>query len=152
MTKKQHRSTESSEERTLSAKALFHNRGFKCTPQRLAVLRALEQCRGHMAISEIHAKVRDTLPGTGLATVYRALETLINISLVVKVHLEDNRHSYSIAPEGHRHPVVCVECSSVVEFAECPLQDIADAVSKRTGFLVERHFLQLFGRCQKCRL
>jgi Fe2+ or Zn2+ uptake regulation protein len=129
---------------------LFHNRGFKCTPQRLAVLSVLEGSLTHLSIAEIHKRVKRILPGTGLATVYRALETLVDLRLVVRVHLEDGCHSYAIAPNGHQHPIVCIECSRVAEFAECPLEDISRKLSKETGFEIQDHFLQLFGKCQKC--
>jgi len=94
--------------------------------------------------------VKELLPGTGLATVYRSLETLIDLGLVVKVHLEDGCHSYAVAPEGHRHPIVCTECNKVIEFAECPLDKISEKLSRDTGIQIQNHFLQLFGKCREC--
>jgi Fur family ferric uptake transcriptional regulator len=106
-------------------KAFFHSKKLKCTPQRLAVLKALRESGAYMSINQLDRKVKEMLPGTGLATVYRALETLEDLGLVVKVHLEDGCHSYAVAPEGHMHPVVCTECSRVIEFAECPLGELS---------------------------
>jgi len=133
-------------------RTLFHKRGLKCTPQRLAVLSVLHDSLSHISISEIYKKVRKALPGTGLATVYRSLETLADLGLVLRVHLEDGGHSYAVAPDGHQHPIVCIECDRVVEFAECPLEDISNKLSKKTGFLIQKHLLQLFGKCKKCRV
>lgn len=135
-----------------SIRALFHKHGLKCTPQRLAVLSVLHNSTEHISISEIFNNVRKILSGTGLATVYRALETLADLGLVLRVHLEDGCHSYAIAPDGHQHPLVCIECNRVVEFAECPLEDISKRLSKKTGFIIQKHFLQLFGKCQKCQM
>ena len=103
-----------------------------------------------MSINSIHVKVKALIPGMGLATVYRALETLVELNLAVKVHLEDGCHSYALATQGHRHPIVCTECSKVIEFAECPIEDISKKLSKNTGFKVQNHFLQLFGQCKEC--
>lgn len=133
-------------------RTLFHGHGLKCTPQRLSVLSVLHNSSSHISISEIYKKVRRILPGTGLATVYRSLETLADLGLVLRVHLEDGCHSYAVAPDGHQHPIVCIECNRVVEFAECPLEDISKKLSKKTGFLIQKHFLQLFGKCQKCQV
>ncbi len=132
-------------------RAVFHSKKLKCTPQRLAVLRALRESGAYMSISRLDSKVKEMLPGTGLATVYRALETLEDLGLVVKVHLEDGCHSYAVAPEGHRHPVVCTECNKVIEFAECPLDTLSEKLSKDTGIQIDNHFLQLFGKCRECR-
>ena len=123
----------------------------KCTPQRQAVLKVLQDTRAYLSINKIYTKVKELLPGTGLATVYRSLETLVRLDLVVKVHLEDGCHSYATAPEGHKHPIVCTDCSRVIEFTECPIEDISKKLSKETGVLIKTHFLQLFGKCQECR-
>ncbi|MEQ9619933.1 MAG: transcriptional repressor [Deltaproteobacteria bacterium] len=133
-----------------SLRAIFHKKSLKCTPQRLAVLKVLQDNAAYLSINNIHLKVKDLLPETGLATVYRSLETLVELDLAVKVHLEDGCHSYAIAPEGHRHPVVCTECNKVIEFADCPLDKLSEKLSRDTGVLIQNHFLQLFGKCREC--
>ncbi len=132
-------------------KNIFHKQGLKFTPQRRAVLKVLQDTQAYLSINRIHTKVKELLPGTGLATVYRSLETLVELELAVKVHLEDGCHSYTLAPEGHRHPIVCTDCSRVIEYTECPIQDISKKLSKKTGVLIKTHFLQLFGKCEECR-
>ena len=132
-------------------KLIFHKKGLKFTPQRRAVLKVLQDTHAYLSINKIHAKVKELLPGTGLATVYRSLETLVELKLAVKVHLEDGCHSYATAPEGHRHPIVCTDCSRVIEYTECPIEDLSKKVSKDTGIPIQNHFLQLFGKCEQCR-
>ena len=131
-------------------KDFFHEKGLKCTPQRLAVLKVLQDTRAYLSINIIHQKVKELLPDTALATVYRSLETLVDLDLAVKVHLEDGCHSYAIAPEGHKHPIVCTDCNKVIEFTECPLEDISNKISKETGVKINTHFLQLFAKCGEC--
>jgi len=131
-------------------KEIFHDKGLKCTPQRQAVLKVLQDSKGYLSINRIHSNVKELLPETGLATVYRSLETLVELNLVVKVHLEDGCHSYAIAPEGHRHPIVCTDCNSVIEYTECPMEDLSKKISKDTGIQINTHFLQLFGKCKEC--
>ncbi len=133
-------------------KDIFNKRGLRCTPQRLAVLKVLHDTQVYLSISAIHSKVKEILPYTGLATVYRSLETLVSLRLAVKVHLDDGCHSYAIAPQGHCHPILCTECNRVVEFAECPLEDLSNRISEKTGVQIDTHFLQLFGKCEECRI
>lgn len=129
---------------------IFHEHGLKFTPQREAVLKVLKDSRAYLSIGRIHERVKELQPGTGLATVYRSLETLVELELAVKVHLEDGCHSYALAPEGHRHPIVCTDCSKVIEYTDCPIEGLSKKVSKDTGILIENHFLQLFGKCGQC--
>ena len=131
-------------------KGIFHDKGLKCTPQRQAVLKVLQESKGYLSISKIHRNVKEHLPETGLATVYRSLETLVELNLVVKVHLEDGCHSYAVAPKGHRHPIVCTDCNRVIDYTECPMEDLSKKLTKDTGILIQNHFLQLFGTCKQC--
>ncbi len=133
-------------------KAIFRGGRLKCTPQRLAVLGILQKSMKHLSINEVHRGVKKILPRTGLATIYRALETLEELCLVVRVHLEDGCQSYALAPSGHQHPMVCVGCNRVVDFEECPVEDISRRLSRETGFKIQQHFLQLFGKCRECQV
>lgn len=133
-------------------KEIFRQKGLKCTPQRLALIKVLQDSNGYLSITRIHKKVKEILPETGLATVYRSLEILEELNLAVKVHLEDGCHSYALAPEGHRHPIVCTDCSKVIEYTECPMEDLSKKISKETGVQINTHFLQLFGKCRECQL
>ena len=117
-----------------SIKTLFHKRGLKCTPQRLAGLSILEENSRHFSVTEIHKKVKKVLPGMGLATVYRALEALVDLGLVVRVHLEDGCHNYAVAPIGHQHSIVCVGCNRVMDFAECPIRSISRKLSRHISY------------------
>jgi Fur family ferric uptake transcriptional regulator len=131
-------------------KTFFHKQGLKCTPQRLVVLSVLKESQKFFSIMEIHKSVKKILPGTGVATIYRALETLIDLGLVIRVHLEDGCQSFAVAPIGHHHPIVCIGCKRVVDFAECPIEAISGKLSRKTGFTIQNHFLQLFGKCRAC--
>lgn len=131
-------------------KSVFHEHGLKFTPQREAVLKALKDSGAYLSIGRIHDRVKELRPGTGLATVYRSLETLVQLHLVEKLHLEDGSHSYALAPEGHLHPIVCTDCNKVIEYTECPIEGLSKKVSQDTGISIENHFLQLFGKCGEC--
>ncbi len=132
------------------ATGMLRARGLKCTPQRLAVLHSLIDSAHHLSVAEVHSRVQATYPGIGLATVYRTLELLADLKLIVRLHLEDGCHRYTTASSGHRHQLVCSGCGLVVEFAECSLASIAEDLASRTSFKIEGHWLQLLGKCQSC--
>lgn len=133
-----------------NVQALFKSRGLKCTPQRIAVYKVIEGSRTHLSIEKIHAGVKKILPNIGLATVYRTLDYLITLGLIEKVHLDDGCHSYTSVLSGHRHALVCRVCDQIVEYEDCPLEGIKNQVSKKTGFKIDNHYLQLFGTCSEC--
>jgi Fur family ferric uptake transcriptional regulator len=124
-----------------SAVGKIRGRGYKATPQRLAVLRALAE-EQHQSLEEIRARCSEV----GLVTVYRTLDVLSEIGVVRRLDLGDGPR-YELA-EDHHHHLICESCGDISEFEECPLD------LRRLGlvdFEVSAHSLELYGRCAACR-
>lgn len=119
----------------------IRGRGYKATPQRLAVLAALE-AEQHQRLEEIRARC----PEVGLVTIYRTLDLLAEIGAVRRLDLGDGPR-YELA-EDHHHHLICESCGDVTEFERCPL----DLGSLRgMDFEVSSHTLEIYGRCGTCR-
>ena len=126
-------------------------RGYKLTRPRRAVLRVIAEAGQRLNPAEIHARARQVYRQTGLVTVYRTLDVLVECGAVRKVHETDGCHAYALASEGHSHHVICANCHSVTEFGDCDLAGLLKAVQRRTGYKIEGHWLELFGQCPACR-
>ncbi|MBI3242760.1 MAG: transcriptional repressor [Chloroflexi bacterium] len=129
----------------------FAARGYKLTQPRRAVLKVIAEAGASLSPAEIHARAKKMHARTGLVTVYRTLEALVECGSIRKVHQTDGCHSYAPASEGHAHHVICEKCHAVTEFDNCDLADLLKAVQRRTGFKVESHWLELFGLCPNCK-
>jgi Fur family transcriptional regulator, ferric uptake regulator len=127
------------------------SRGYKLTQPRRAVLRVLAQSAASLSPAEIRRLAQTHYPQTGLVTVYRTLEVLVDCGAVRKVHQADGCHGYALASEGHAHHVICARCRAVVEFDGCDLTALFKRVQRRTGYRIEEHWLELFGLCPACR-
>lgn len=134
------------------AKLLLIDKGLKSTPQRLAVIHVLHSTEKYLSINEILEGVKELLPKTGLATIYRTLDMFVELGIVMRVHFPDGCHSYTISPKDHSHHMVCTKCDTVFNFSECPINELNSSLLKQKGFKVNRHFVQLFGECQDCRI
>jgi Fur family ferric uptake transcriptional regulator len=126
-------------------------RGYKLTQPRRAVLKILAQSQASLSPAEIHARAQKIHRKTGLVTVYRTLEVLAACGAVKKVHQSNGCHSYAPASAGHAHHVVCEKCHTIAEFEGCDLNDLLEAVQRRTGFKVQGHWLELSGLCPSCK-
>ncbi len=125
--------------------------GFRLTRQRAAVLAVIEGSEGHLGVREVLRAVRRNGRRIGLTTVYRTLELLAHLQLIRKVHLRDGCQRYVGARAGHGHHLICSQCDRVVEFSDCRLGAFIQSVAERTQFVIEDHWLELFGRCKGCR-
>jgi Fur family transcriptional regulator, ferric uptake regulator len=119
----------------------LRGRGFKVTPQRLTVLRALA-AEQHQSLEEIRARCSEV----GLVTIYRTLDLFSEIGALRRLDLGDGPR-YELA-EDHHHHLICESCGDVSEFDECPL-DLR--LLKETGFEVNSHSVEIYGRCTNCR-
>lgn len=119
----------------------------RATRQRLAVRRALELTRTPLRAQDVHAQATASVPGIGLATVYRALKSLIEAGDVVPVELPGDTPRYELAHHHHHHHFSCRECGQVFEVDGCPadLETLAPQ-----GFAVDGHEVVLYGRCAEC--
>ena len=72
--------------------------GLKATPQRIAILRALDGDETHPTAQELHDRLREEFPTLSVATVYNTLSALTRMSRCVP--LGAGRPS-AIRPERH---------------------------------------------------
>jgi len=120
----------------------------RSTRQRLAVRRALEETRAPMRAQDVQAVAAASVPGIGLATVYRALKSLIQSGDAVLVELPGDTPRYELAHHHHHHHFSCRACGQVFEMDGCPGDDLATLAPR--GFAVDGHEVVLYGRCAQC--
>ena len=77
--------------------------GWRCTPQRLAVYDHLARAGHHPSAEEVYQSVRATIPKISLATVYKALETLVACGLAAKLTAGDGSARYDARSDRHYH-------------------------------------------------
>ena len=126
-------------------------RGYRLTAARRAILAALAESGGHVTADELAALVRRDAPRVGRMTVYRTLDLLCDLGLLRPVFQGGGAARYILLHDGHHHHLVCSGCGRVVEFNECALGDLIEAVSRRFAFQVDGHLLEFYGRCAACR-
>lgn len=121
-------------------------RDHRITAPRMAVIGVVASMAGHFTADELAAKVR----GVGRATVFRTLKLLVDEGLVCRVLLEDGKLHYRVSRSTHHHHLVCTSCGVVEDFTTCDVADLIAALGNRTGFQIESHWLELYGRCRSC--
>jgi len=124
--------------------------GYKLTAPRRAVLDVVAGACQSLSPAEIYERARRRYPRLGLVTVYRTLDILVEVGALRRVHLADGCHSYAPIQAAHGHHLICLKCNQVVEFDGCDLDALFKSVARKTGFQIEGHWLELFGRCPKC--
>ena len=124
--------------------------GYRLTPQRELVLRAVEHL-GHATPDEVLAEVRRESSAVNISTVSRTLELLEQLDLVRHAHITDRAPTYhSTATPPHVH-TVCRTCGTVGEVTPAVVQPLVDALADEAGFTTDVGHLTVFGTCAGCR-
>ena len=140
----------SSTERLARWEQALRARGYRLTAPRRAVLAVLAASERVLDAADIFAQARQRCASLGLVTVYRTLDTLVELGLVERVHRPHGCHGYLPAAEGHQHLLLCRACGRGIYFQGDDLDALMAAVAAQSGFQVQEHWLQLFGLCAAC--
>ncbi|EHQ90093.1 Fur family transcriptional regulator [Desulfosporosinus youngiae] len=133
---------------------LLRNRSYKLTPQRQTILQTfLENVDSHLSAEEVYMLVKHQNPEIGLATVYRTLDILAEIGILLKNDFGDGRSRYEFSRQDehhHHHHLICLGCGSVSEFDDDLLESLEAVIIKRNHFKILDHDLKFYGYCEKC--
>jgi Fur family ferric uptake transcriptional regulator len=130
---------------------LLHLSGCRVTAPRRAVVETLVKSIHALTPVEVYDTARKDCPGLGLVSVYRTLEKLEQMGLIQRVHHTKGCQAFICTGEGHQHLIVCTQCGKAAMFEGDQLDPLFNNISKKTGFQIEGHWLQVFGLCADCR-
>lgn len=129
--------------------AMLRGRGFRLTPQRELILRAVEEL-GHATPDQVHAHVRTGSEAVNLSTVYRTLELLNDLGLIRHAHLSDRAPTYHAVTDQEHFHLVCRACSRVLSKDRTVLDRLLADLADQDGFTVDVGHLTVFGTCRDC--
>jgi len=124
-------------------------RGFRMTPQRMAILHVLHHKGTHLSPTEVFAYAKTALPGLTEATVYRTLEFLAENGLARPAHMGSGHLVYEIAQQDHHH-LVCRKCGGEVQIDHTPLETVYAELESNSGFRFIDSHVTFFGLCPEC--
>jgi Fur family ferric uptake transcriptional regulator len=124
--------------------------GFRRTGPRRALAALISDQAGHFTAAELVKATRSRRLGVGRATVFRTLEALEAVGRIERIDLPSGDHAYVACERAHHHHVVCSQCGRTSEIDDAGLRAVVHEISRRTGFRVDEHRLELFGLCPAC--
>ncbi len=125
--------------------------GYRLTEPRRAVAELVAARDGHFTANDLMDDARARDLDIGRATIFRALELFTELEVLERIDLPSGDHAYvPCAPTYHHHHMVCDVCGRVTEVEDMGLGPAIDDIQARTGWQVDSHRLELFGRCPRC--
>ncbi len=135
------------------ARALVRRAGHNRGAARDALIDLLADQPCAVSVAELEDALEDRRP-VGRASVYRALELLQDLNLIVRVDAGDGVVRYERAHDAdqhHHHHMLCDRCGLLIAFHDDQLEDAIHNLSDRLGFESSGHEVTLRGTCSECR-
>ena len=128
----------------------LQSRGWRITPQRRAVISALQGEHVHLSADQILAGARRVVPEVSLATVYNTLNELTAMGEISEIRLSDGttRYDPKIGPDHHH--LVCEDCGLTFDVEPLGVEGLSLPPAQRFGMTVETVEVVFRGRCSNC--
>ncbi len=124
-------------------------RGYRMTPQRLAILHVLRHSSKHLSPIEVYEQARVDAPSLTETTVYRTLEFLAENGLARPAHMVNGHLAYEIARHEHHH-LKCRACGNEMEVEHVLLAKLYRQLESESGYRLTDSHITFFGLCPDC--
>jgi Fe2+ or Zn2+ uptake regulation protein len=128
----------------------FDDAGYRLTGPRRTLARLIGARNGHFTAEDLMAFSREARLGVGRATVFRSLDILAELGVIERLDLPTGEHAFVACEAAHHHHVVCSRCGRSTDVPDSGFSRIVDELSRRSGYRIESHRLELFGLCPSC--
>lgn len=120
----------------------------RMTPQRKTILEELSHNPVHPTADELFERIRRKLPRISLGTVYRNLEILAQMGLIVVLEGGPQRR-YDADTNTHYH-IRCIRCGQLEDAPIEPNTTMEETLRAKTDYEVIGHRLKFLGICPTC--
>lgn len=127
----------------------LRQRGQRVTPQREMVIEVIAHSERHMTAEEVFEAVRARSRAINLATIYRALDFLVEQGVASRTHLGGSV-VYTATRHGPHIHMVCERCGYVADAELEPFQPLFDRIQATYGFACNSQHLAIPGVCSAC--
>ena len=136
------------EARTTTIMQRLAEHGYRLTSTRAAIAEAIAARPAQFTARELVEELEPR--GIGRATVFRALDLLVQIGLLERLHGDLSCHSYTYCAPEHHHHLVCTNCGQVTSVVAGTVEREIRNLARQANFRPQNHHVEIYGQCQTC--
>lgn len=129
------------------------HRNLRVTAPRRAIIDTVFSTRQHFTAEQLLKWSRQRDKSVSRATVYRTLPLLTESGLVREMDFGKAFKFYdpNYAEHPHHNHIICEDCEMILEFESEKIRQLEKEISRRLGFTVQSHRLQITATCEEFR-
>jgi Fur family ferric uptake transcriptional regulator len=122
--------------------------GYRLTTTRMAIASAIAARPAQFTARDLIAELESQR--IGRATVFRALDVLVQVGLLERLHGDLSCHSYTYCAPEHHHHLVCTSCGQVTSIVAGTVEREIRNLARQANFRPQAHHVEIYGQCQSC--
>jgi Fur family ferric uptake transcriptional regulator len=126
--------------------------GSKRSSKREFILNVFLRHEGHLSADDLVELIRREDSRISRATVYRALQWMVEAGIARKVDFGEGRFRFE---HSYRHPrhfhLICQTCNRSSEFLSSDIEGLIEEIASARSFSARQSVLQIYGTCEECR-
>ena len=131
------------------AENVLREQGTRVTPQRVAILKAVESTGSHPDADTVYRHVSREYPHISRDTVYRTLSMMEEKKIIGSVLSVGNAKRYDPNTSKHHH-LICIRCRKIFDFEAEKFERLEPPASMIERFKVLRTTVHVEGICDEC--
>jgi len=128
----------------------YKGKGFKLTPQRLAILHYLEGNKSHPSAEDIFRDIKKSYPTISFATVYNTVQALEARGDLIEINIDPDRRHFDPDSSPHHH-IRCTSCGRIDDIMTDYSPSLKLPEDVLSDFDVTGNHVDFFGICTNCR-
>jgi Fur family peroxide stress response transcriptional regulator len=129
--------------------AKLREKGFKVTPQRIAICQLILSSKDHPTADQVYQVVKKKYPTLSLATVYQTLHLLTEIGLLQELDFSDRGSRYDPDTSPHIN-IICRNCGKIQDFEAESVRKLWSQIIRDLGFKPTGQRLDIYRYCEQC--
>lgn len=126
---------------------LLQHHNLKATPQRIAIIEVMQHS-GHISIDELFSLIRQKFASISLATLYKNIHTMLEVSLIREVKVPGMKSKYEIEKKPHAH-ALCKKCGELIDIPFDSAQLLKNT-TQESNYIADEVSIVVSGICPKC--
>jgi Fur family peroxide stress response transcriptional regulator len=127
----------------------LRSKGYKATPQRIAICRFALNSRDHPSAQQVYDEVKKIHPTVSLATVYKTLAVLKDLNLIQELNLPQGQARFDSYMKPHIN-LVCLRCGKVQDWDDPVAREMVARITAKAEFTRTGQRFDIYGTCKTC--
>jgi Fur family peroxide stress response transcriptional regulator len=128
----------------------LRERGFRVTPQRLAICEFVLSSKEHPTVDQVYRVVQKKHPTLSLATVYQTLHLLTEIGLLQELGFSDGISRYDPNSSPHIN-IICKNCGKIQDYESESVRKFLSQISVELNRRLVGQHLEIYTYCDQCK-